>query len=345
MVASLGQESVGAARRSEPVEAGHPVPHNPMTSDALLSRARSHSGLVHGVVSRELRNPAPRAGCLRVELEGDSRIGGSPIQHAGWAWGPACMARASSMDLRQRVMAAIMGGMSANAAAARFGVAVSTAVRWEQRYRQTGSAAPGQMGGHKPRRLIGAHRLWLLERCTDRHFTLRGLVLELAERGLKVDRRSVWRFVHDEGLSFKKTARRRRARPARHCPAPRAMAGPSASDRSDAPGLHRWLSSEGDQRDQDQHGAAARLGAARCPAARQGALGALEHDDIHRRFAGRPDRRAVAARRSGQWREFPHLCRAGTRANPRPRRHRHPTTWAATKATPSGPPFSELAPS
>jgi putative transposase len=33
---------------------------------------------------------------------------------------------------------------------------------------------------------------------------LRGLVAELAERGLKVDYRSVWEFVHAEKLSFKK---------------------------------------------------------------------------------------------------------------------------------------------
>ncbi len=32
-----------------------------------------------------------------------------------------------------------------------------------------------------------------------------GLVAELAERGLKVDYRTVWSFVHDEKLSFKKT--------------------------------------------------------------------------------------------------------------------------------------------
>jgi hypothetical protein len=35
---------------------------------------------------------------------------------------------------------------------------------------------------------------------------LRGLVVELGERGLKVDYRTVWSFVHLEGLSFKKKA-------------------------------------------------------------------------------------------------------------------------------------------
>ena len=59
------------------------------------------------------------------------------------------------------------------------------------------------MGGHKPKKLVGAHRDWLLLRCQGGAFTLRGLVTELAERGLKVDYRSVWAFVHAEGLSFK----------------------------------------------------------------------------------------------------------------------------------------------
>jgi len=83
-----------------------------------------------------------------------------------------------------------------------------------ERARKTGSAAPGQMGGHKPKAIAGEHRAWLLVRVTERDFTIRGLVAEFAERGLKVDYRSVWNFVHTEKLSFKKKRRRQRARPA-----------------------------------------------------------------------------------------------------------------------------------
>ena len=115
------------------------------------------------------------------------------------------MARAYSMDLRDRLIEAVRTGMSARAAAARFGVGVATGVRWARQFRTTGSAAPGQMGGHKKRAIAGEHRDWLLVRCRDQNFTLRGLVAELAARGLKVDRRAVWVFVHDEGLSYKKT--------------------------------------------------------------------------------------------------------------------------------------------
>ena len=120
------------------------------------------------------------------------------------------MARPCSIDLRDRVILAVeRDGLSRNEAARRFGVAISTAVNWLRRHRDTGSAAPGKMGGHKPRKLIGVHRDWLLERAkTD--FTLRGLRAELAERGVKVDYRTVWSFAHDEGLSFKKKRSARR---------------------------------------------------------------------------------------------------------------------------------------
>ena len=133
------------------------------------------------------------------------------------------MVRPYSMDLRERVLLAVeRDGMSARSAAARFGVSHSSAIKWVRRSRQTGSVAPGKMGGHKPRTLIGAHRDWLLERArTD--FTLRGLVAELAMRGVKVDYRSVWAFVHDEGLSFKKKRSARRTASAQDRPAARAV--------------------------------------------------------------------------------------------------------------------------
>ena len=125
------------------------------------------------------------------------------------------MAKPYSTDLRERVVAAVEeDGLSRHQAATRFGVGVSTAIRWVQRYRETGSVAPGQMGGHKPKAIRGEHRAWLLERTRERDFTLRGLVAELAERGLKVDYRTVWNFVHAEKLSFKKNRGRQRAGPA-----------------------------------------------------------------------------------------------------------------------------------
>jgi transposase len=124
------------------------------------------------------------------------------------------MAKPYSMDLRDRVVRAVMTeGMSCHAAATRFGVAPSSAIKWTQRYRDTGSAAPRQMGGRRSNILSGATREWLLERMTS-DFTLRGLVAELAGRGVKVDYVQVWRFAHGEGLSFKKKRAARRTTPA-----------------------------------------------------------------------------------------------------------------------------------
>ena len=115
------------------------------------------------------------------------------------------MAKPYSMDLRERVVAVVLaGGVSARGAAARFGVSLSSAIKWVRRHRQTGSAAPSKIGGHKLRLLKGPLRDRLITRAA-RDFTLRGLVAELsAEFGVKVDYVQVWRFVHAEGLSSKK---------------------------------------------------------------------------------------------------------------------------------------------
>jgi len=134
------------------------------------------------------------------------------------------MGRPYTMDLRERVVAAVEGGMSRRQAARVFSVSPSAVINWMKRVRETGSVAPGQMGGHKPRAIVGEHHMWLVERCRTGAFTLRGLVTELAGRGLKVDRHSVWDFVHAEGLSFKKNRARQRTGPSRRSPATRAVA-------------------------------------------------------------------------------------------------------------------------
>jgi len=121
------------------------------------------------------------------------------------------MGKPYSLDLRERVVAAVeAGGMSRRQAASAFDVGISTVINWVRRFRETGSVAPGKMGGHKPKAIAGEHRVFLLDRTRQGNFTLRGLVAELAERGLKVDYRSVWNFVHDETLSFKKNHTRQR---------------------------------------------------------------------------------------------------------------------------------------
>ena len=59
------------------------------------------------------------------------------------------MAGALSQDLRSRLIAAVDGGMSRNSAAARFGVAVSTAVRWLRAWREHDRPTALPVGGDK----------------------------------------------------------------------------------------------------------------------------------------------------------------------------------------------------
>ncbi len=73
------------------------------------------------------------------------------------------MVRPYSNDLRERVVAAVAAGQSCRVAAERFDIAVSSVVKWSQRYRATGSVAPGKMGGHR-RRILEPHRAFIVER-------------------------------------------------------------------------------------------------------------------------------------------------------------------------------------
>ncbi len=101
-------------------------------------------------------------------------------------------------------MAVLQGGLSRHQAAARFGLAIGTVSNWVRRFQQTGAVVPGQMGGHRPRRIGGEHEAWLTDRLRKGDFTLPGLVLELAERGLEADYQSVWAFARWRGLTHKK---------------------------------------------------------------------------------------------------------------------------------------------
>ena len=133
------------------------------------------------------------------------------------------MARAYSLDLRERVVAAVAGGQPCRAVADRFGVSVASVVKWAQRFRATGSAAAKRMGGRRPYALEG-ERGWLLARISEApDLTLRALAAELAARGTPVSHYAVWHFLVREGITFKKKPARQRARSARCGEAARSM--------------------------------------------------------------------------------------------------------------------------
>jgi transposase len=118
------------------------------------------------------------------------------------------MARAYSQDLRDRVIAAALSGLSARGAAARFGIGVSTAIVWVRRARRSGERKAHKQG--QPRRSrLDAHRDYLLALIAAApDTTLRELAERLlAERGVKASSASLWTFLDRCGLTFKKRPR------------------------------------------------------------------------------------------------------------------------------------------
>jgi putative transposase len=109
-----------------------------------------------------------------------------------------------SIDLRERALLRKDAGETNREIAAALRISPSCVSKWTRRKRETGSLAPAQVGGYKPRTLSGDCAAWLRARIASGPFTLRGLAAELAEQGIKSNARAVWVFVHAEGLSFKK---------------------------------------------------------------------------------------------------------------------------------------------
>ncbi|MFD2134629.1 IS630 family transposase [Novosphingobium resinovorum] len=113
---------------------------------------------------------------------------------------------ALSIDLRTRLLAAVDSGSSCRAAADRFGVAPSTAVRWRAQQRKTGDIAPKPRGGDMRSRRMeerAADILAIWEKRRD--ITLEELRLALADKGIDVSVAGLHRFFVRRGLTRKKT--------------------------------------------------------------------------------------------------------------------------------------------
>ena len=116
------------------------------------------------------------------------------------------MARAYSQDLRDRLINAVeQDGMSRSAAARRFGVSRSAAIKWIARYRREGARAPVGTGGHRPSALK-PHRSFVEAALAEQpDITLEALGRRLlAERAVRADTSMLSRFLRREGITFKK---------------------------------------------------------------------------------------------------------------------------------------------
>ena len=99
--------------------------------------------------------------------------------------------------------------MSRRAAAARFGVSESSAIKWVQRFERSGSRAASRMGGYlRPK--LEPHREFLEAlRGEKSDITLKALCDRLlAERGVKADTSMMSRFFRKIGVTVKKDPRR-----------------------------------------------------------------------------------------------------------------------------------------
>jgi transposase len=117
------------------------------------------------------------------------------------------------MDLRSRLLAAIDAGMSCRSAASRFGVAPSTAIRWQAQRRTTGSFAPKPQGGDTRSRRVEEYRNEILALWEERKdITLDELRVELAGLGLVVANSTLHRFFVRHGIARKKRPATRSSR-------------------------------------------------------------------------------------------------------------------------------------
>jgi transposase len=118
------------------------------------------------------------------------------------------MAKSLSLDLRERVVAAVSGGMSRRQAAEHYGVSAASAIRWCTRQRETGNAAPKPRGGDRLSGRIEAQAgliLALVEETCD--ITLTEFQAKLAEQGHRFGIGTLWRFFDRHDITWKKRPR------------------------------------------------------------------------------------------------------------------------------------------
>lgn len=119
------------------------------------------------------------------------------------------------------MIGAVQGGLSRHAAAARFEVAVATAVRWLRAWHDEGVTAAKPRGGDRHSHRIEAFGpviMAAIEAQPDITLTELADLLE-ARHGARFARSTIWRLLDRRGISFKKNRARRRTGQARRRPA------------------------------------------------------------------------------------------------------------------------------
>jgi len=128
-----------------------------------------------------------------------------------------------SMDLRERVIAAVEGGASRREVAEQFGLSPSVVIIWMQRYEATGNVAPRPCGGSvSPLDEHEKFILGLIEETPD--MILDEIVEAMTKARIPGSRTAVWRFLDRHGITVKKKSIRRGAKAGRVRPRAPALA-------------------------------------------------------------------------------------------------------------------------
>ena len=126
------------------------------------------------------------------------------------------MGKPLSIDLRVRALAAVDKGLSRRAAADRFGVSVSSVIRWDQARRERGDSGPKAQGGDRTSHWIEKHADAILTLLDERgDITLEEIRAALSERGVHVATSTIWRFFDRHAITRKKRPAMRANRTAR----------------------------------------------------------------------------------------------------------------------------------
>jgi putative transposase len=107
-------------------------------------------------------------------------------------------------DVRAQVIEAVTAGASAREAARRLGVSVSSAIKWAQRWRRSGSyaATTGRICTRSP---LQAETEWLLALARDQPgITLAAVQRRLRDRDISVALSSIWRFYDRHGIRLRR---------------------------------------------------------------------------------------------------------------------------------------------
>jgi len=124
------------------------------------------------------------------------------------------MPKPCSLDLRERVLDAVETGASRREAAERFEVSASSAVKWMQRWHETGSVAAKPTGGSiSPLEKHADFLLTLIAEQPD--WTLDEIAAAMRKRRIAGSRSAVWRLFARHDISFKKKPARGGARATR----------------------------------------------------------------------------------------------------------------------------------